>query len=62
IKLLRGSWNDAFLSQVADFPDPLAHDDLIDAVSYVDQMAKANYVDPEDFNEWRPLDQDLMTY
>lgn len=39
-------WVDHFLSQVADFPDPLAHDDLIDALAYVDQMAMANFVDP----------------
>lgn len=39
-------WNDWFLSQVTDFPDPLSHDDGIDALSYVDQMAMANFVDP----------------
>jgi hypothetical protein len=39
-------WNDWFLQQVADFPDPLAHDDGIDALAYVDQMAMANFVDP----------------
>lgn len=62
IKLLRGSWNDAFLSQAADFPDPLCHDDLIDAVSYVDQMAQAVYVEADDISDWQPLDQELMTY
>jgi len=62
IKLVRGSWNESFLVQAADFPDPLAHDDLLDAVSYVDQMAKAYYVDEDDITEWTPLDQDLMTY
>lgn len=39
-------WNAWFLQQVADFPDPLAHDDGIDALAYVDQMAMANFVDP----------------
>lgn len=39
-------WNDWFLTQVSDFPDPLAHDDGLDALAYVDQMAMANYVDP----------------
>lgn len=58
IKLLRGNWNDHFLTQVADFPDPLAHDDTLDAVSYVDQMARAYYVDPEDITEWEPTDLD----
>jgi phage terminase large subunit-like protein len=58
IKLLRGPWNDHFLTQAADFPDPLAHDDVLDAVSYVDQMARAYYVDPEDITEWEPTDLD----
>lgn len=62
IKLLRGEWNQDFLGEASDFPDPLAHDDLLDAVAYVDQMAKAYYVDPEDLTEWAPLDTDLMTY
>lgn len=39
-------WCDWFLQQVADFPDPLSHDDGIDALAYVDQMAMANFVDP----------------
>lgn len=58
IKLIKGDWNDHFLTQAADFPDPLAHDDVIDAVAYVDQMAKAYYVDPEDITEWEPTDLD----
>lgn len=40
-------WNDWFLDQVCDFPDPLSHDDGIDALAYVDQMATANFVDPD---------------
>jgi hypothetical protein len=56
IKLYRGAWNDHFLTQAADFPDPLAHDDTLDAVSYVDQMARAYYVDPDDLTEWEALD------
>lgn len=39
-------WNEWFLAQVADFPDPLSHDDGIDALAYCDQMATANFVDP----------------
>jgi phage terminase large subunit-like protein len=58
IKLVRGDWNEAFLTQCADFPDPLAWDDIIDAVAYVDQMAQANYVQYDDVAEWTPLDLD----
>ena len=33
-------WVGKFLSQAVDFPNPLAHDDLLDSMSYVDQMAE----------------------
>lgn len=56
IKLAAGDWNDWFLSQAADFPDPLSHDDGLDALAYVDQMAKTNYVEPSDVEEWEALD------
>lgn len=59
IKLLEGQWNDALLVQAADFPDPLAHDDIVDALAYVDQLAKADYVDHElDIVEWEAQDLD----
>ncbi len=56
IKLIKGDWNDYFLTQAADFPDPLAHDDALDALAYVDQMAKAVYHDSSDIEEWEALD------
>lgn len=56
IKLVRGDWNDWLLSQIADFPDPLAHDDGIDALAYVDQLARAIYVNDNDVEEWEALD------
>ncbi len=62
IKLIRGDWNDYFLSQASDFPDPLAHDDGLDALAYVDQMNQGNYSTEEDFDEWNPVDDDLQTY
>lgn len=59
IKLLKGPWNDEFISEAADFPDPLSHDDLLDAVAYVDQMATTNYfTDADIIDEWEPLDLD----
>jgi len=51
-------WNKWFLDQIADFPDPLAHDDGLDAVAYVDQMSEASYADIEDVPEWEALDKD----
>jgi phage terminase large subunit-like protein len=58
IKLLKGDWNDEFLSEAADFPDPLSHDDLLDAVAYVDQLAVTNYFTDADYEEWEPMDLD----
>jgi phage terminase large subunit-like protein len=39
IKLLRGDWNEKFLDQAVAFPDRNVHDDLVDALAYVDQLA-----------------------
>lgn len=58
ITLMKGDWNEAFLTQCDDFPDPLAHDDLLDAVAYVDQMASTFYHGEHDIPEWEPLDMD----
>ncbi len=58
IALIEGDWNEAFLTQCDDFPDPLAHDDLLDAVSYVDQIAAVFYHGEHEFDEWEPLDLD----
>jgi hypothetical protein len=58
IKLVKGPWNDWLLDQMADFPSPLAHDDGIDALAYVDQLAKANYADFDDIEEWEAVDLD----
>lgn len=58
VVLLKGPWNEAFLTQCDDFPDPLAHDDLLDAVAYVDQMATTFYHGDHDIDEWIPMDLD----
>lgn len=51
-------WVDRLLEEAADFPDPLAHDDLLDALAYVDQLGETVFLD--DFNtdipEWEPVD------
>jgi len=43
ITLNRGSWNERFLDQLFQFPDPLTHDDLVDALAYTDQLANVPY-------------------
>ena len=43
ILLSEGDWNTEFLDELFQFPNPLVHDDLVDALSYVDQLAKVSY-------------------
>lgn len=45
ITLNISEWTRRFVKQAADFPSPLAHDDLLDAVSYIDQLASVVYFD-----------------
>lgn len=52
ISLVKDDWNNYLLDQIADFPDPLSHDDGIDALSYVDQMSTANFAETTDIQEW----------
>ena len=43
ITLGKGEWNSRFMDQLFQFPDPLTHDDLVDAFAYTDQLAKVAY-------------------
>ena len=48
-------WTKPLLQQMNDFPNPLAHDDLIDSIAYVDQLAKTVYnhaIVTEDVEDW----------
>lgn len=57
IQLLKGGWNRKFLEQCSDFPSPIAHDDLIDAVAYIDQISEPYFDGPSHMNTWEPLDE-----
>jgi len=43
IELRKAEWNTRFMDQLFQFPDPLTHDDLVDALAYIDQLAKVAY-------------------
>lgn len=43
ITLNEGQWNYEFIDQLMQFPDPKSHDDLIDALAYIDQIALTTY-------------------
>lgn len=53
-------WVNKFLSQAVDFPNPLAHDDLLDAVSYIDQLSgQASSWDIVLEDNWYPHDLEV---
>jgi predicted phage terminase large subunit-like protein len=51
-------WHRPFIEQLLDFPNPMAHDDLIDATAYIDQLASTVYFDGFDNNGVDPIDAD----
>lgn len=44
ITLNKGEWNNEFLDELFQFPNSMVHDDLIDALSYIEQLSKQAYV------------------
>ncbi len=42
--------------QLLDFPNPMAHDDMIDALAYIDQVSTVSYFHGLQQPEWKPLD------
>ena len=57
IELSEGEWNTEFMDQLFQFPNPLVHDDLVDALSYIDQLAKVSYYVDFDEDELEIIDQ-----
>jgi phage terminase large subunit-like protein len=49
------NWDD-FTDQLLMFPALGVHDDLPDALSYIDQLAVTSYFQDEDEEEWQPVD------
>jgi len=46
-----------FISQLMDFPNRLAHDDLLDGLSYIDQVSVADFAHSIELEEeWSPID------
>jgi phage terminase large subunit-like protein len=56
---LGAPWVSDFIEEYSDFPNPLAKDDLLDALAYVDQLADDSFEDTaalEDEGSWQPVD------
>ena len=57
ITLNKGPWNSQFLDELFQFPNPLVHDDLIDSLAYVDQLAKIAYAIDYEEEDYQFLDK-----
>ena len=53
-----GEYLNKLFEQLLDFPNPLSHDDMIDSLAYIDQIAQARYDMGEDIGQssWEPID------
>ena len=49
-------WQRKLIGQANDFPSRLSHDDLIDALSYIDQLADTAYSDVGEIDTFEPYD------
>ncbi len=58
ITLKKGEWNTKFMDELFQFPSKLTHDDLVDALAYIDQLAEIAYPMSgfDESDEWAPLD------
>tara|TARA_B100001059_G_scaffold231183_1_gene266568 strand:- start:994 stop:2049 length:1056 start_codon:yes stop_codon:yes gene_type:complete len=56
ISLNKGEWNSQFLDELFQFPNQLVHDDLIDALAYIDQLANIAYTSDFEEEEYQLLD------
>ena len=46
------------MDQLLNFPSPQIHDDLIDALAYIDQIGITEFTDMiDDDDGWEPLDE-----
>lgn len=52
----KAEWNSEIMDELMNFPNPQVHDDLIDALSYIDQIAIAEYVQDYEEDDYEPLD------
>ena len=57
ITLNYGSWNNEFIDQLTNFPNAQLHDDLVDALAYIDQVSVVTYFQDYEEDEYQYLDE-----
>jgi predicted phage terminase large subunit-like protein len=50
-------WIKPLVTQLLDFPNPMVHDDLIDALAYIDQISTVVYQTDLIIDDFEPLDE-----
>lgn len=56
VTLNYGDWNNEFIDQLVNFPNSQLHDDLIDALAYIDQIQIVEYFIDYEEDEYVPND------
>ena len=57
IRINKGDWNIQFLDQLFQFPNPLVHDDAVDSLAYIAQLAEIAYgIDHLSYEEVETID------
>lgn len=56
IYLNKGPWNIQFMDELFQFPDPLTRDDMIDALSYIDQLYEESFFVNHEIDEYEVFD------
>lgn len=61
LKFAPGQYFSKLVDQAIDFPSRTTHNDMLDALAYVDQLSKICYMDQEDLvqDTWEPVDEVL---
>ena len=54
--LNKGEWNVQFLDEIFQFPDALTHDDMVDALAYIDQLATVSYAYEFEIDDYEVID------
>lgn len=62
VRLNYGSWNNEFIDQLVNFPNSQLHDDLVDALAYVDQIQVVDYFVEYEEDEYEPMDAEITGY
>ena len=57
ITLRKAEWNHDFVNQLLDFPSSGVHDDMIDALAYIDQVSVADFSQSIELDDYEYLDE-----